>query len=250
MSKPDELEQHQQSLVEHLTELRVRLIRGLGAILIGGILSYSWSEKIFEIIRTPIAAYLPNNGLVFTAPMDLFMAHFKISLFAGAIISSPFWLYQVWKFLAPALYSNEKRYVLGFVLSGVTLFITGILVAYYLVLPVAFEFLLNFGGGVDKPMITISDYLSFFITMNLVFGAAFELPLILTILGMLGVVSQKFLKEKRRFAIVGLSFAAAILTPSPDVVSMLLLLAPLVLLYEVAVILVGFFEKKHTAPTT
>jgi sec-independent protein translocase protein TatC len=236
---------HEQSLVEHLGELRVRLINAVIGLILAAGFCYFWSEDLFTIIRKPIMPYLPNSGLVFTAPMDKFLSHLQIALFSGAILSCPFWFYHLWKFVAPGLYNNERKYAIGFISSAVGLFIAGVLMCYFLILPVTFEFLMNFGGSTDKPMITISEYLSFFITMNLVFGVAFELPLILVILGMLGVVSKQFLAEKRRYAIVLLSIFSAVATPSPDAVSMLLLLGPMALLYEIAVIMVGFFEKKR-----
>lgn len=235
---------NEQSLIEHLTELRTRLVSSVIGLICASIFCYMWSEQLFAYIRMPIAPYLPNNGLVFTAPMDKFLSHVQIAIFAGAILSCPFWFYQVWKFVAPGLYYNERKYALGFISSGVLLFVSGVLMCYFLILPVTFEFLMNFGGSTDKPMITISEYLSFFITMNLVFGLAFELPLILVVLGMMGIVSKTFLADKRRYAIVIISIFAAVATPSPDAVSMLLLMVPMAVLYEVAVILVGFFEKK------
>jgi sec-independent protein translocase protein TatC len=238
----------EQSLVEHLGELRVRLINSTIGLIVAGLFCYIWSEELFSVIRKPIATYLPSNGLVFTAPMDKFMAHVQIALFAGAILSCPYWFYHLWKFVSPGLYSNERKYALGFISSAVGLFLTGVVMCYYLILPVTFEFLMNFGGSTDKPMITIGEYLSFFITVSLVFGIAFELPLILVILGMLGIVSKQFLAEKRRYAVVLLSIFAGIATPSPDAISMLLLLGPLALLYEVAIILVGIFEKKRANP--
>lgn len=246
----EEIDQKNQSLVEHLTELRVRLIRASIFILIAGLLSYSFSEKIFDIIRNPIVPYLKNMGLVFTAPMDKFMAHVKIAIFSGVLLSSPVWFYQIWQFIAPGLYKNERRYTLGFLFSAVILFTIGILLCYFAVLPVTFEFLLNFGGTVDQPMITIDEYLSFFITIHLAFGVAFELPLILVILGMFGIISQSFLKEKRRYAIVLLSIFSGVVTPSPDAITMLLLLVPLALLYEVSVIAVGIFERRRIANQT
>lgn len=243
MKFSEDIDQKHQGLIDHLSELRFRLIRAALAITIAGFASYHFSEQIFDIIRSPILPYLKNMGLVFTAPMDKFMAHVKIAIFSGVLVSAPFWFYQIWKFIAPGLYKNERRYALSFIVSAVFLFLIGILICYFAVLPATFEFLLGFGGTVDQPMITIGEYLSFFITMHLAFGLAFELPLILVILGMFGIVSQDFLREKRRYAIVILSIFAAIVTPSPDAVTMLLLLVPLALLYEIAVILVGFFEK-------
>lgn len=241
----EDIDQKHQSLVEHLTELRVRLIKSFIYITVGALACYTYSEQIFDIIRNPITPFLKNMGLVFTAPMDKFMAHIKIALFAGTLLTSPGWFYQIWKFISPGLYMKERRYAISFIISAVILFLTGILLCYFAVMPVTFEFLLNFGGTVDQPMITISEYLSFFITLHLAFGLAFELPLILVVLGMFGIISQTFLKEKRRYAIVIMSIFAAIVTPSPDAVTMLLLLVPLAVLYEVSVIMVGFFEKKR-----
>lgn len=243
----EEIDHKNQSLVEHLTELRIRLIRAALGILVSAALCYSFSEQIFDLIRSPIAPFLKNMGLVFTAPMDKFMAHIKIALFSGTLLSSPFWFYQIWKFISPGLYMKERRYALSFIVSAVSLFVAGIVLCYFAVLPVTFDFLLNFGGKVDQPMITISEYLSFFMMLHLAFGLAFELPLILVVLGMFGVVSQKFLKDKRRYAIVIMAIFAAVVTPSPDAVTMLLLLVPLAFLYELSVILVGFFERKRNS---
>lgn len=241
----DEIDQKNQTLVEHLAELRISLIRSVIAILGGALFCYLYSEALFDFIRAPILPYLQNGGLIFTAPMDKFMAHIKVAIFSGVLLTTPFWFYQIWRFIAPGLYKKERFYALGFISSAVFLFLTGVTLCYYAVLPVTFQFLLGFGGSIDKPMISIDEYLSFFMTIHLGFGLAFELPLILVVLGMLGVVSQSFLREKRRYAMVILSIFAAIVTPSPDAITMLMMLVPLALLYEVAVILVGFFEKKN-----
>lgn len=246
MSSADELESHHQSLVEHLTELRVRLIYSAYILIAATGLCYGFSEKIFNFIRAPIAPYLPNGGLIYTGPMDKFLAHLKLSFVCGVLISCPFWLYQIWKFVAPGLYSKERKYSVGFICSGTILFLAGSSFAYYVVLPMAFKFLMNFGGDVDKPMISIDQYLGFFTQMCLMFGLAFELPLVLTVLGMLGIVSQKFLKEKRRYAVVVLAIGCAIITP-PDLLSMIMMLIPMLALYEIAIVFVGIFERKRVA---
>lgn len=226
-----------QTLVEHLTELRTRIIYVFLGVFVGFLASWMFSERIFDIVRVPIEPYLPTGGLVFTAPMDKFMAHIKVSLLSGVILSSPYWIYQIWKFIAPGLYQNEKKFGYFFIFFGSTLFLTGAAFVYYVVYPMAFKFLMTFGGEADKPMITINEYLSFFTTTTLVFGLAFEMPLILSILGKLGIVDRGFLRRFRRYAIVILAAASALFTP-PDVISMVLMMIPMLALYEISVLLV------------
>lgn len=244
----EQLESEAMSFVDHLTELRRRLLYSLYAIIVTSIFSYNYSAEIFDIIRQPIAPYLHGQGFVFTAPMDKFVAHIKITLLSGVILACPFWVYQIWKFVAPGLYTKEKRYTAGFIVTGSLLFFLGVAFAFYVVYPVAFEFLLTYGGSEDTPMITINEYLSFFITTTLLFGVSFEMPLILVILGMLGVVDAKFLSGKRRYAIVVIAFISALLTP-PDVISMVSMMIPLLILYEVAIVAVRFLGKKKELST-
>lgn len=231
------------TLTDHLTELRNRVIWAIWAIGAGAGIAWFFKEPLFALIRVPIAPYLVDGGLVFTNPMDLFLANVKVAVFAGVVVSCPVWIYQGWKFIAPGLYANERKYSFLFISTGIALFLVGVIFVYFMVMPMAFKFLLTIGGGVDKPMITVNEYLSFFLTTTLVFGAAFELPLILTLLGMIGIVDQQFLKEKRRIAIVSLAVVSAIITP-PDALSMLMLLVPLCLLYEVSIFTVGAVRRK------
>jgi len=232
------------SLVEHLTELRVRLVHSLIAIVLATFVCFHFAGPILDALRGPIAPYLPQGGLIYTGPIDKFMAYIKIAVVAGVIVSCPFWLWQIWKFVAPGLYRREKKYAAGFIFSGSVLFACGILFSYFVVLPMAFGFLMTFGSEADKPMITIDSYLSFVTHLTLMFGVAFELPLVLVTLGMMGIVSKKFLSAKRRYAIMAMAVASAVITP-PDLLSMLLMLGPMWLLYEISIILVGFVEKKR-----
>lgn len=236
-----------ESLTGHLEELRTRLIKGLMAVIAVFLACFlGYSENILEFARAPIVPYLPSGGLVFTAPMDKFMAHVKISLLAAVIISCPVWLYQAWGFISPGLYKKEKKFSVLFIFFGSSLFLSGAAFVYYIVYPMAFKFLLQYGGMVDAPMITISEYLSFFILTTLVFGMMFELPLVLTLLGIMGVISKQFLINVRRYAIVILAVMSAMVTP-PDVVSMLCMMGPLILLYELSVVLVGIFGTANVA---
>ncbi len=243
MTEPTDQEAAE-TLTSHLEELRTRVINCAYIITLGSILGYIYSDKLFEVIRSPIKPYLPEGGLVFTNPVDKFAAFLRISIFAGLVLTCPLWLYQLWRFVAPGLYAKEKKYSLVFIFFGSLLFLVGLTFAYFLVFPMAFDFLLNFGGTTDKPMITIDEYLSFFTTTSVVFGAMFEMPLVLVILGMMGVLDQKTLRESRRYAIVVLSVVSALVTP-PDVLSMFLLFVPMLLLYELSIILVGFFGHRE-----
>lgn len=234
------------SLVQHIGELRFRVTRAAYGIFVGMIACWGFSDQIFNFVRQPIQEYLIGGGLVFTAPMDKFMAHIKLAFVAGLLLSSPFWLYQLWSFIAPALYRKEKKVAAGFIFFGTLQFLMGLLFSYYVVLPMAFKFLMSFGGDIDKPMITIDHYLGFVTQTAVVFGLCFQMPVVISFLGLLGVVSQRFLREKRRYAVVGISVVSAIAAP-PDALSMILLLVPMWILYELAIIIVGFLEKQKAA---
>lgn len=237
----------QMSLFDHLSELRTRLTRAAYAILAGMLACWSFTEKIFNFLREPISQYLPTGGLVFTAPMDKFMAHIKIAFVVGLLLSAPFWLYQLWCFIAPALYKKEKKVAVSFVVFGCVQFALGMAFSYFVVLPMAFHFLMNFGGNIDKPMITIDNYLGFLTHTAVVFGLCFQMPVIISFLGLLGVVSQRFLREKRRYAILVISIVAAIAAP-PDALSMVLLMVPMCLLYEISIFIVGYLERNKKSP--
>lgn len=242
--KSSDLDSRAQTLQEHLADLRSRIINCLFILIIATAACYSISEHIFNFVRTPIAPYLSEGGLIFTGPLDKFIAHIKLAFLCGIIVSCPLWLFQVWKFVAPGLYATEKKYMMSFITAGSVLFVLGAAFSYFLVLPMAFEFLMTFGGDVDKPMISIDQYMSFFTQMCLMFGVAFEMPLIIIILGMMGVVTQDFLKRNRRYAIMLLSVIAAVITP-PDIISMVMMLVPMIVLFEIGVFVVGTFEKRQ-----
>jgi sec-independent protein translocase protein TatC len=240
----NEVDDSSMPLVEHLTELRYRLVKILQGMIVGMSVCIYYSEFLFAIIRQPILPYLGGQGLVFTGVMDKFMAHLKVGALGGLILTCPYWLYHVWQFISPGLYKKERKYAVGFIVTGSILFGLGVAFVYFFVYPSAFEYLLSFGGDVDKPMITIGDYLGFFTMTTIMFGVSFELPLVLVILAMMGVIDAAFLKKQRRYAIVLLAFVAALLTP-PDIVSMVMMLIPLVLLYESSIWVIQFMVKKR-----
>lgn len=238
----------EQPFVEHLADLRKTLLRVLYILVIGCGICLYFAEDIFSFVRQPIVPYLPTGGLVYTNPIDKFISNLKVSFLAGVVLTCPFWLYQIWLFIAPGLYKQEKKVAIYFIFFGTILFLAGFAFVYWLVFPAAFKFLLSIGHTVDTPMITIADYISFFMTMTLVFGLAFEMPLILVTLGMLGLVDEQSLRKNRRFAVMIMAILAAIVTP-PDALSMLSLLVPLMVLYEASVILVKVLKPKPVVET-
>ena len=241
-----EQELENDSLTGHLSELRKCLIHSFFYISVGFLACWGFSEQILEFIRQPISPFLTGSsgGLVFTAPMDKFLAHIKVSLLSAIVVSCPFWMYQLWRFISPALYKEEKKSAVLFISFSSILFLAGISFVYYLVFPMAFKFLMTFGGEIDQPMLTIKEYLSFFITTTLVFGLAFEMPVIFAVLAKMGVVKKEFLQKNRRYAIVILAALSAFLTP-PDIISMGMMMVPLILLYEISIILTGIVSPKE-----
>lgn len=240
----NEVDESSMPLVEHLTELRYRMIKILQGLILGMGACIYFSDYLFHVIRQPILPYLAGQGLVFTGVMDKFMAHLKVGALGGLILTCPYWLYHVWQFISPGLYKKERKFAIGFIFTGTVLFGLGVAFVYFFVYPAAFEYLLGFGGDIDKPMITIDDYLGFFAMTTIMFGVSFELPLVLVILAMMGVIDAQFLKKQRRYAVVILAFVAALLTP-PDIVSMVMMLVPLCLLYESSIWVIQFMVKKR-----
>lgn len=231
------------SLIEHLADLRSCIIN-TAYILIGGFgACYYFSDKLFEVLRAPVIPYLQgSSGLHFLSIQEKFVAHLKVSFLAGVMLTSPLWLHQVWRFVAPGLYAKEKKYLFSFVISGGALFCSGVAFVHYFVLPKAFEFLIGFGGNTDIPMITIDYYMDFVFKFYLAFGLTFEMPLIMTFLGMMGVINAQMLRAVRRYAILIMAIFAAVVTP-PDALSMMSLLIPMLGLYELSILLVKVFEK-------
>ena len=234
----------EQSLLEHLSDLRATLIRIFIFLTLGFSICLFQTDFIISILKAPISPFLKETAgeLIFTSPTDKFAVHMKVAFVSGLILTSPFWLYEVWRFVAPGLYRSEKKTTFFFLSTSLLLFLSGCSFVYFLVYPNAFSFLLSFGGGEDKAFITLSEYISFLTTTVVAFGLAFEMPLILLFMGKLGLVSKDVLKQKRRYIFVGLAILSAFITP-PDVLSMALLLIPLFLLFELSILLVPSQQK-------
>jgi len=241
----EENENNQMSLTEHLIELKKRLTRSLIAVGIGFGFCYYFKDWIFTIVTKPLTQVLPKSSyLIYTGLTQAFFTYMKLAFFASLIIVSPFILYQIWKFVAPALHFHEKKMVVPFVFFATLLFISGVLFGYFVALPPAFEFFVSFNSQYLRAMISFNDYLSLFVTFLLGFGVSFELPVIILFLAKLGIVNSKMLSKQRRYAILAIFVVAAVLTPSPDALSQLLMAVPLMFLYEVSIFVARFVEKK------
>ncbi|MGZ6237401.1 MAG: twin-arginine translocase subunit TatC [Syntrophales bacterium] len=230
----------------HLEELRTRIIRIMIAAAIGFGVCWYFKEWLFQIITKPLHQVLPPNSfMIYTSLPEAFFNYMKISFYASLFLTSPYILYQLWKFISPGLYKTEKKYMLPFVISSTILFICGILFGYYLALPPAFGFFVEFSSDFLKPMLSLREYLSFSLKLLLAFGVSFELPVAIFFLAKIGVVRSRTLSKNRRYAILIIFIAAAILTPSPDALTQIIMAVPLMGLYEIGIIVAKLAEKKR-----
>jgi len=230
----------------HLDELRKRLIRILIAVGIGFVACWYLREWLFQVITAPLVKVLPQNShMIYTSLPEAFFNYMKISFYASRFLTSPFTLYQLWKFVSPGLYPTEKKYVAPFVISSTILFIGGVLFGYYLALPPAYSFFVEFSSDFLKPMFSLKEYLSLSLKLLLAFGLSFELPVFIFFMAKIGIVNSKTLAKQRRYAILVIFIAAAILTPSPDAVTQIIMAIPLMILYEFSIFIARFAEKKH-----
>jgi sec-independent protein translocase protein TatC len=220
--------------LDHLEELRKRIVYSLIAVAAGFGVCWGYHEKIYYIMQKPITDVLRAQGmsdkLVFLNPTEPFNLYLKIAALAGLFLTSPFVLYQVWMFISPGLYRNEKRYVVPFMSSTIFLFMAGGYFGYRIVYPRALDFLISFGRQF-QPMITIGEYTSLFLSIILGMGLIFEMPILVFFLALMGMVTAKFMWKNFRYAILVIFVVAAIVTPTPDIVNMCVFAAPMILLY-------------------
>lgn len=237
------------SLVEHLRELRKRLIYSLIAVAIGFGFAYQFAGEIFNFLIAPLLAAMPDNQekrLIYTGLTQPFMLDLKLGIFGGIILALPVILLQGWLFIAPALYQHEKKWVVPVISTALVCFGVGASFAYFVAFPVAFQYFLGYTTAQIQPMIQIDEYLDFTTKMLLGFGLMFETPLVILMLARMGIVSPQFLSKNRRWAILVISVLAAVLTP-PDALSMGIMGVPLYLLFEISALLARFVYKARPA---
>lgn len=240
-------------LIQHLIELRNRLIKSLILISVLFIASYFFADIIYNFLVQPYANAVEGDDgrrLIFTALHETFFTYLKVALFASLFLSLPYILTQIWIFIAPGLYKNEKMVVIPYLIATPLLFLLGSALVYYLIMPLAIKFFLSFesiGGNGTLPIqleAKVNEYLSLIMRLIFAFGLSFQLPVLLTLLARVGFVSSDTLKKIRKFVIVGVFAVAAILTP-PDPISQIGLGIPVLLLYELSILAVQFIEKKR-----
>lgn len=239
-------DENKSPFTEHLGELRDRLVRSFIAVGVGFICAYFFKEQLFEILIAPLVTAMGEAGnakMIFTGLPEAFFTYLKVSLLAGILLSSPVLFYQFWMFVSPGLYRTEKKYLVPIVILSVMFFILGSSFGYFIVFPYGFKFFLGFATETIQAMPSMKEYLSFASKMLLAFGFVFELPLVLTFMARMGLVSVEFLKKNRKYAILIFFILSAVITP-PDVVTQIMMALPLAILYEVAIVGARIFGKK------
>lgn len=240
-------------IIGHLVELRKRLIWVIVAMIVGTAASFGFVNEIYGFLVTPLAEAMGQNDnqrLIATALTEPFFVYLKVAFFAGVFLTFPFLLYQIWRFIAPGLYKNEKSAFLPFMVATPVLFFAGGVVVYYVLMPMAWAFFLGFQTEASETVLAIEleqkvgDYLDLIMTLIFAFGICFQLPVLLTLLGKAGLISAQSLASKRKYAIIIAFVVAAFLTPA-DVLSMFALAVPLLVLYEISILLVRYVQPKE-----
>lgn len=258
-AEQDEIEASRAPLLDHLMELRTRLIVSLLAIVVGTVACYGFAQQIFEILVSPYAVALHERGLLaegaapqlqITAPLEGFYTFLRIAIFGGLVVSFPIVAYQAYAFVAPGLYRRERGAVAPFLIASPVMFGLGAVFAYYVALPFAMLFALGFQISSDAVDLQLNpkmnEYFSLASTLILAFGVCFQMPVVLSLLARVGFVRASMLRKGRRYAIVGIAAFSAMVTP-PDVISMTLMALPMYLLYEASILLVWLIEKSQAS---
>ena len=233
--KPDASAQKERSFSEHLLELRSRLIKSCATVLILTVACYFFWEEILALFTSyPLSMTDDPPDLVYIGPTEAFMVSIKIALFGGLVAAMPVLLYQAWKFIAPGLFRKEKTMILPVVFFSFVFFAGGCVFAYFLVIPIAFRFLMGYGAGTLLPMLSINAYIGFIVKLIIAFGVVFEMPVFSFVLARMGVLTPMFLLKKFKYAVLIMFIMAAVLTP-PDVLSQFLMALPLLVLYFISV---------------
>lgn len=249
MSEDKKTDERPMELVSHLKELRKRLIVCVVAVGIGFAVSYAYSDMLYEMLARPLLSSMPQGQdyLVFTGVTEPFFIYMKAGFFGGVVLASPVIFYEIWDFVSPGLYRQEKTWLMALVAASVLLFLSGVLFAYKVVFPFGFKYLLSYSTYGLRPMLSMDAYFSLATKLLIAFGIVFELPLAMLMLARLGIVTAGKLMSWWRYALVLILLAAAILTPTPDAFNQMLMAGPLIVLYAIGVAAARLFGKKKEA---
>jgi sec-independent protein translocase protein TatC len=233
-------------LMDHLGELRGRVVKSFLAIVILFMIAFTFADLILNHLKGPLVDALPegSQALHFTGPMDVLIANIKVSFLVAIVAGCPVWLYQFWKFLEPALYQHEKKWVLPFVFASVILFFSGVLFCFFVILPEALSFLIGYGLQVGEAIITVTDYISLVMILIFGFGFIFETPVIIVLMAMMDLVSADALAKNRKYVLVGILLIGALITP-PDPISQVLMAVPTYIMYEVSIVIIRIVKRKR-----
>jgi sec-independent protein translocase protein TatC len=237
-------EQRTLTIIEHLTELRKRITIALAALVVGVIVAFIFQGYIFKVLMKPLHGTKVTSITTF-GPAEPFMVALKVSIYAGLLLALPVIMWELWAYIMPALYENEKKTIVPYVAMTTGLFLFGVVFGYYLVLPIGLKWLLGYGGDIFNQQLRAEDYIGFVTLFLLAFGVVFEMPVFILILAALRIVSAKLLRKQRRIAIVVIAVVSMVATPSQDPVSMILMMIPLLILYELSIILTSLMEKRR-----
>jgi len=236
------------TFLEHLDELRVRLMHSLGALVVGTIVCWGFHERIFHFLTQPLRNAYPAVKFITTGPTEAFMMYMKMSFFVGIFLVAPYILYQVWAFIAPGLYAHEKAYAVPFIVAGSLFFLLGGGFGHYILFPTTFKFLYEFAGDDMQFLPKVDEYFEFYSWFLLGLGLVFQIPVIIFVLARIGIVTPGFLMRQFKFAVLVSFIVAAIVTPSADVVNQTLLALPMMGLYLLGVLVAWMFGRARRKP--
>ncbi|MFP4472990.1 MAG: twin-arginine translocase subunit TatC [Candidatus Omnitrophota bacterium] len=243
MAEPHPEDADHLSVVGHLAELRKRILLYLSTLAVFVVLAFSRGHDLIRIARRPAQGLIEQ--LIFISPGEAFSAYIKTAVLSGFILSFPFMLYHLWAFVSPAVEREKHKTVILWISMALVFFVGGLLFSYYVALPAALKFLIGFGENIAAANITVNKYISFFGMLMMAGGAVFEIPIIIGLLADIGLVTPAVLKKNRRFAILIILIVAAVITPTQDVINLLIFSLPMMLLYELGIVIASCLEKRR-----
>jgi sec-independent protein translocase protein TatC len=234
------------SFLEHLDELRRRIVISAAAVFVGFLVAFAFINRIFGFIMRPLQQVLPEGGkLMYTEPAEAFLLYMKVAALVGLLMAAPVVLWQLWLFIAPGLYANEKRFAIPFVVFSTFFFLAGAVFSHYMVFPWAWRFFAGFSTDYMEFRPKIGPVFSLYVRMMLAMGLVFEMPTLVLFLARIGLVTPRFLIRNTKYAVLVIFVVAAVLTPGPDIVSQLLMAGPMTLLYAISIVIAWIFQKKR-----